>query len=267
MLELQAFLLGACIGSFINVVVYRVPAGLSIVHPPSRCPHCLTPLRWWQNLPILGWWLIGGKCFYCKAPVSWRYPAIELLTALLFLGTAHYFRMAHPVAILGYCAFLGWLLALALIDLDTMLLPDSLTQSGLVAGLGFHLVWAWGLGINPVLNQIALPAQGVLFAVGGAVVGIWLLDIVRGLGSWLLGVEAMGAGDPRLLAMIGAWLGWQRVVVVVFLASGIGLGMALVMRLGRGQAFPFGPSLALAGGITLFMGTDILQMYLRWFSL
>jgi len=267
-----AFVFGACVGSFINVVVYRLPAGLSLVKPPSRCPACLTPLKPKDNIPILGWLIIGGKCRYCRAKVSWRYPLIELVTGLMFASVVGQFgQTLSPVALVGFCLFLGWLLSLALIDLDTMTLPDSLTQSGLIAGLVLHQITAIaGLG-NPVLQTATTPLNSLVFAVAGAVLGIWLLDIVRGLGSFWLGVEAMGAGDPRLASMIGAWLGWERVILTILLASALGavagLGAMALRQLGKGQPLPFGPFLAMGAGLSLFFGRQILHIYLGWFGL
>ncbi len=267
-----AFIFGACVGSFINVLVYRLPAGLSLITPPSRCPSCLTSLKPKDNIPILGWLLLGGRCRYCKKPISWRYPLIELITGLLFASVVGQFAQTiSPVALVGFCLFLGWLLSLALIDLDTMTLPDSLTQSGLIAGLVLHQITAIaGLG-NPILQRATTPPDSLVFATAGAVVGIWLLDIVRGLGSFWLGVEAMGTGDPRLASMIGAWLGWERVLLTILLASALGaiagLGAMALGRLDRQQPLPFGPFLAMGAGLALFWGTPILNMYLGWFGL
>jgi type 4 prepilin peptidase 1 (EC:3.4.23.43). Aspartic peptidase. MEROPS family A24A len=267
-----AFVFGACVGSFVNVVVYRLPAGLSLVKPPSRCPSCLTPLKPQDNIPILGWLLIGGRCRYCKATVSWRYPAIELVTGLMFaLVVAQFGQSVAWVGIVGFCLFLSWLLSLALIDLDTMTLPDSLTQSGLIAGLLLHQITAIaGLG-NPILQTATAPLNSLVFAVAGAVLGIWLLDIVRGVGSFWLGVEAMGAGDPRLASMIGAWLGWERVLLTILLASALGavggIGAVALRRLGKRQPLPFGPFLAMGATLSLFFGGQILNTYLGWFGL
>jgi len=267
-----AFVLGACVGSFINVVVYRLPAGLSLVTPPSHCPACLTPLKPKDNIPILGWLLLWGRCRYCQKPISWRYPLIELITGLLFACVVGQFaQTVSPVGLVGFCLFLGWLLSLALIDLDTMTLPDSLTQSGLLAGLAMHQITAIAGQQNPILQSPTMPLNSLVFATAGAVVGIWVLDIVRGVGSFCLGVEAMGAGDPRLASMIGAWLGWERVLLSILLASALGtvaglIGVAL-RRIGRYQPLPFGPFLAMGAGLTLFFGTPLLRMYLGWFDL
>lgn len=267
MAQIVAFIFGACVGSFLNVVIYRLPAGLSLIHPPSRCPKCKNRLKPWQNVPIVGWLWLRGKCAYCRTSISWRYPAVELLTGLLFAYTVGHFATVSIGVWIGYGLFLAWLLALALIDLDTMLLPDPLTKSGLVAGVVFHLVIAYTDKFNPLVGQTTNPYHSLLFSIGGMVLGIWIVDIVRGVGSWALGVEAMGAGDPRLVAMMGAWLGWERVLLVIFLGSAIGLLFSALRGLGSKQPFPFGPSLAVGGMISLWWGADILGVYLRWVGL
>jgi len=267
LLQSLAIVLGACIGSFLNVVIYRVPAGLSILYPPSRCPHCLRQLAPRDNIPIIGWFLIKGKCRYCHTPVSWRYPAIEALTAFLFWCVASSFGNSMPVIILCfYAAFLSWLLTLAMIDFDTMTLPNSLTQSGLVLGLIYQI----SLALMSSGDRLAFPTL-LLFGIGGAVLGIWLLDIMRIAGRVFLQKEAMGGGDPKLAAMIGMWLGWQNVLLTLLIASAIGtiVGVIAIFTkdVGRQQPIPFGPFLALGGAISLFFGKSILTTYLGWFGL
>jgi len=262
-----AIALGACIGSFLNVVIYRVPAGLSILHPPSRCPHCLRQLAPRDNIPIIGWFLIKGKCRYCHTPVSWRYPAIEALTAFLFWSLAAYFGTSVSILTLCfYAAFLSWLLALAMIDIDTMTLPNSLTQSGLVLGLIYQISLA---SMNSG-DRLAFPTL-LLFGIGGAVLGIWILDMMRIAGRVFLQKEAMGGGDPKLAAMIGMWLGWQNVLLTILIASVIGTLVGaiaiLTQDLDKQQPIPFGPFLALGGAISLFFGKSILSTYLGWFGL
>jgi leader peptidase (prepilin peptidase) / N-methyltransferase len=271
LLQILAIIIGASIGSFLNVVVYRVPAGLSILFPPSRCPHCLKRLSPRDNIPILGWFLIRGKCRYCHSPVSWRYPAVEALTAILFWSVAFHFGFSQPwFVLLCYGAFLSWLLALTLIDLDTMTLPNQITQSGLVLGLIYQGAIALTPNVIPYAAKLGFGSQ-LIVGITGAVVGIWLLDIVRWLGTFFLGKEAMGAGDAKLAAMMGAWLGWQHLLLAVLLAAAVGslLGLfAIATRiLKREQPFPFGPFLALGGALSLFWGKTIISTYLGWFGI
>lgn len=252
------FTLGASIGSFINVVVYRLPAKLSVVSPPSRCPRCLHRLGKQDNIPVIGWLALRGRCRYCKAPISARYPLVEAATGLIFVLVLGKFGLSTQTV--GYWIFSSWLLALSLIDLDTMTLPNSLTKSGLVVGLSFVL----GSGLASTANTTV---HEFMASVVGAVLGIWLFDAIALFGSLVLGQAAMGAGDAKLAAMLGAWLGWKYLLLASFLACAIGAfigGGAIALGiLSRRQKMPFGPFLALGALITLFSGDAILAAYLR----
>ena len=253
------FIFGACIGSFLNVVVYRIPAGLSLIHPPSRCPQCQHRLGKTENVPILGWLWLRGRCRWCKTSISPRYPIVEAVTGLLFLLV--FWRFGYKIQTIGYATFLSWLLSLSLIDLDTMTLPASLTKSGLVVGLIFQSIVGWYKG------EISGVAEQLMIGIAGAVLGIWLLETIRIIGSLVLQQEAMGGGDGKLMATIGAWLGWKLVLVSSFLACAagaiIGGGAMLFGILGRKQPMPFGPFLALGAAIALFYGRDIVNSYLN----
>jgi leader peptidase (prepilin peptidase) / N-methyltransferase len=253
------FLFGICIGSFLNVVIYRIPAGLSLVHPPSRCPQCGHRLGKTENVPVLGWLWLKGRCRWCKTPISPRYPLIEAITGAIFLLV--FWQFGYTLEAIGYCAFLSWLLSLSAIDLDTMTLPNSLTKSGLVVGLVFQVIIGWHQAkFSGIPNQL-------MFGIGGAVLGIWLLETIRILGTLILNQEAMGDADGKLMATIGAWLGWKYVLVGGFLACGagsiIGGGAILLGILGRKQPMPFGPFLALGAALALFFGDRIISSYVN----
>lgn len=254
------FALGASIGSFINVVVYRLPAGLSIVSPPSRCPHCLHRLGKWENIPVLGWLWLQGRCRHCQAPIAVRYPLVEAVTGLIFLLV--FWRFGISIQTIGYWIFCGWLLALSLIDFDTMTLPNPLTQSGLVVGLIFGVIAS--LIAQTTLNEAV---HQLMSSIIGAVLGIWIFDAIALFGSLALGQAAMGAGDAKLAAMLGAWLGWKYLLLAGFLACAagafIGGGAIALGILSRRQKMPFGPFLALGGLITIFSGDAILAAYFR----
>jgi leader peptidase (prepilin peptidase)/N-methyltransferase len=248
------FAFGASVGSFLNVVIYRLPNGLSLVHPPSHCPKCQHKLGKSENVPVFGWLWLQGRCHWCKTAISIRYPAIETFTGLLFCVVFKDFYFSWET--LGYWLFLSWLLALALIDFDTMTLPNSLTQSGLILGLAFQTLLGWQENQSLVY---------LFSAIASAVLGVWLFDSIRWVGSIVLGQQAMGGGDAKLAAMIGAWLGWQALLVTAFLAciigAMIGMGSIFVGKMGRKQAMPFGPFLALGALMSVFWGDKIISVY------
>ncbi|MDJ0708608.1 MAG: prepilin peptidase [Leptolyngbyaceae cyanobacterium MO_188.B28] len=259
---LIVFALGAAIGSFLNVVIYRLPAGLSVLYPPSQCPRCSQPLRSYDNVPILGWVWLRGRCRYCRQPISGRYPLIEGFTAILFV--AAFWRFGITLQTPGYWVFLSWLVALALIDIDTFTLPDALTRPGLILGILFQV----GLAYDPTA-PVTSGSQGIIMGSLGAVLGLWLFDLITILGSAALGQAAMGGGDGKLAAMLGAWLGWRGLLLSLFLACAAGAfvgGGAMALRLiQRRQPMPFGPFLALGAGITVFWGEPLISAYLRLF--
>jgi len=256
------FILGASVGSFLNVVVYRLPAGISLLHPPSRCPVCFHALKKRENIPVLGWLWLRGQCAHCATRIPPRYPMVEAATGFLFALIFGLFGSSWQT--IGYWGFVSWLLALALIDLDTMTLPNPLTQSGLVAGLGFQAVLGWLM-----TGTVAGATAQLISAVIGAVIGIWLLDLVAIAGSMVLGQTAMGAGDAKLAAMMGAWLGWKMLLLAGFLGcvagAFVGGGAIAIGWLDRRQPMPFGPFLALGAVVTVIWGEAILLTYLRLF--
>lgn len=269
--SVMVFAFGASIGSFLNVIVYRLPAGLSILWPPSRCPKCLNQLKAYDNVPVFGWISLRGRCRYCKSKISVRYPVVEGVTGIIFLLVFLVFQVSTFT--IGYWAFCSWLLALSLIDLDTMTLPNPLTQSGLVVGILFQMV----VGYLSEGSSVAL-VNHLMMAIVGAVLGLWLFDAIALLGSIAFGKTAMGAGDAKLAAMMGAWLGWKYLLLASFIACALGALIGSSVILGRrkpsteetstqklGQKMPFGPFLALGSLITLFSGEAILSTYLRLF--
>ncbi|MDS3860056.1 prepilin peptidase [Thermosynechococcaceae cyanobacterium BACA0444] len=256
--------LGAAVGSFLNVVIYRIPAGLSLIYPPSRCPACLTRLRPQDNIPVLGWLVLRGQCRYCQAPISPRYPLLEFGVALKFLAVFLLFGWQWQT--LANWIFLSWLVALALIDLDTLTLPHVLTKWGVMTGIMAQIFLAWA-DQGTVVACLSALTNSVI----SVVLGLWLFDLIRWGGAVILQQEVMGGGDGKLAAMIGAWLGWKLLLLTCFLASamgavvglaGIGLGV-----LGRRQPMPFGPFLALGAAIAALFGQTMIGAYFRWIGL
>jgi len=247
LLEGTCLVLGLIVGSFLNVVIARVPDGRSIVHPPSACPACGTPIRWHDNIPVLSWLGLRGRCRACHGPISWRYPAVELLTGLLFVLAASH--AGSIVELLSALLFLAALVAISGIDLDHQIIPDIITLPGIPVGLALSL-----LG-NPKgwLDTLI----GV--AIGG---GIFVVIIVASGGG-------MGGGDMKLGAMMGAFLGWKLVLLAILLGV-LGGGLVAIAllaagRKGRKDAVPFGPFLALGGAVSLLWGKPILDWYLGRF--
>ncbi|MGH8850871.1 MAG: prepilin peptidase [Casimicrobiaceae bacterium] len=264
---------GLCVGSFLNVVIHRLPKMLergwreqcaelagetpaesptyNLVVPRSQCPSCGHRIGALENIPVVSYLVLHGRCSACKAPISARYPIVELAGGALAVAAA--WRYGATPAALAACVFLWALLALTLIDFDTQLLPDNLT---------LPLLWA-GLLAN-VLG--AAPIATLHDAVVGAIAGYLALWIVYWLFKLIRGKEGMGYGDFKLLAALGAWLGWQMLPLVVLLSSVVGaaIGISLVVFKGRDHQIPlaFGPYLAIAGGIALFFGRSLIAIYL-----
>ena len=256
--------LGLLVGSFLNVVIHRLPrmmerqwaaecaefAGksvepaepLSLVRPRSRCPHCGHQIRWFENVPVASYLVLRGRCSACRKPISARYPTVEIVTAGLFAFCGWKWGLGGTA--LAWSGFAAALLALALIDWDTQLLPDDIT---------LPLVWA-GL-VAAAMRWTGLPLSQ---AVWGAVVGYLSLWLIYHAFKLLTGKEGMGYGDFKLFAALGAWFGWQALVPMILMASLIGavvgIGMKMRDRLGEGGAMPFGPFLAGAGLTALIVG-------------
>ena len=216
-----AFALGLVVGSFLNVVIARVPAGQSIVRPGSRCPRCGHSLAWFENIPLLSWLALGARCRACRAPISARYPLVELLTGCLFL--ACWLRFGPSWELLRALLLVGTLVPLTFIDLETWLLPFELTLPGLAAGLLSSALLGWDALAGSVLGA----AAAFLF--------FWALE--RAL-RWALRREGMGAGDKWLAALIGAYLGWRALFGVVLLSNVQGALVGGALLLFRGRAGP-----------------------------
>lgn len=248
-LPLLVAVLGACVGSFLNVVAWRLPREESLLLPPSHCPRCGTRLVWFENVPVLGWLLIRGRCRHCHRPVSLRYPMVELLCAGLWVAAL----LARPTAmgnaaplllLLGGWLLISWLLPLALIDIDRLWMPEPLLRWGVALGLGVTAVIGF--------SQDAVSGRALLFqhllAAGG---GLLALEALSALGEKLMGRPALGLGDAKLAALLGAWLGPASLLAALALAVLAGALVGLIGRLigllQRHQPFAFGPCLVFGG--------------------
>ncbi len=283
---LFAFAFGACIGSFLNVCIYRIPLDQSVVRPGSHCMSCGHAIPWWQNIPILSYFLLRGRCHYCKATFSCRYALVELLTAGLFVlpflafppdlivspadalelphavpGTPvlGMVRLATPTMIPVLWVFLSGLVIATFVDFDHFIIPDSVSLGGIVAGLALSAA-------VPEMQGQSTWLRGLVFSGIGALAGSGVLLAVAWLGRKAFRKEAMGMGDVKFLGAIGAFFGWQAVfftlVVGAFLGSFVGI-LLIVLGKGRlGSRIPFGPYLALGAFVWAFWGPAIVEAYL-----
>ena len=242
------FAFGAIIGSFLNVCIVRLPEQRSIVRPPSHCPTCRRDIAWYDNVPLLSYVLLRGRCRGCGTRISPLYPAVELLTGAL--AVALWLRLGPTLAFAGYFVFAAALITVTFIDLDHRIIPDVISLPGILVGLAVSFVSPLVTPVDAVLGILA--GGGVLLAIALA------YQTIRGQ-------EGMGGGDVKLLAMIGAFLGWQSVFVTLMVASLIGslIGVVLMLyqRADTKLAIPFGPFLACGALIYLFFGDRILAFY------
>ena len=262
------FLLGAVVGSLLNVCIFRLPTGRSVVWPGSRCTVCLQPIRWYDNIPILSWFILRGRCRHCDSPFSVRYALIELACAAMFAvcyygiciaGWRNDFTQPGAMLYVFYVfqmILVSLLLVATFIDFDWQVIPDAVSVNGMVVGLLACLVFPclqtrpieWPA---PVWLQTHPHIQGLATSLWGLVVGGGLVWLTRLLGSAAFRKEAMGFGDVMLMAMIGSFVGWQSCVIIFFLAPFMGLAVGvfqLVFR--RGHVIPYGPYLSLASVVT-----------------
>ena len=243
---------GLCIGSFLNVVIHRLPRGTSVVTPPSRCPGCNYQLQWSDNVPVLSWVFLRGRCRKCRAPISIRYPIVEILTMLMFL--LHLWLFGWSALMIVRVAFATALIALFAIDLEHHLLPNAITLPGIVVGLIVSLVLPPGI-VDSILGTLL--GGGVLWVIGEAYYRY-------------SGQEGMGGGDVKMLAMIGAFLGWKLVLVTLVLSSIggslIGVLVIAIKRGGMKHALPYGTFLALGALAASLVGDRILAWYLGMYE-
>lgn len=244
-----ALVFGGVIGSFLNVVIYRLPLDKSIVSPPSACPKCGHAIRPWDNVPVLSWMILLGKCRDCRNPISIRYPLVELATALLSVGMVWWNGVNWQLP--GRIVFIYLMICIMLIDWDHLIIPDELSLGGTVVGIGVSFL----PGGVPWLNAI-LSAAG----------GFCIMYLIAYLGRLAFRREAMGGGDVKLMAMLGAFLGWKSLLLTLMLASAIGAvcgGLMLATRfhIGERKEIPFGPYLCLGALIAMTLGERIWSWY------
>lgn len=240
---------GLMVGSFLNVCITRIPAGESVVSPRSRCPRCRTPIAGYDNIPVLSYLILRGRCRTCGLPISALYPAVELATAAAFVGQG--LVVGDNLTLLAArLVFTAMLIVLFGTDLQTMRLPNAITLPGVVVGLAFSLVLPPGIASSAI----------------GAALGAAVPWVIRWVWFRATRVEAMGLGDVKMLAMIGAFLGWQQVWVVLFLSSLCGALVGVILlgirKRSLASRLPFGTFLALAGYAASLVGEPLIRWYL-----
>lgn len=249
MLTLISIVFGALVGSFLNVCIIRLPKEESIITPGSHCPHCKKAIKFYDNVPLVSYLLLRGECRYCKNTISFQYPLVEGITALssLFL----FMRFGPSLSYLVYFAFVTALIVITVIDLYHQIIPDMISLPGIGVGL---------------LASLIFPHIAFLDSLRGVLWGGGSLFLVATLYQWFFKREGMGGGDVKLLAMIGAFLGWKAVILTILLSSLIGSISGIIIMVLKGKDFkyaiPFGPFLSLGAVIALFFGENIIRWYL-----
>ena len=250
LLALYSVLLGLAFGSFINVCVYRIPLKKSIIKPPSACPKCRQRIRFYDNIPLISYLILRGRCRHCRGYISWEYPLVEAVTG--FLSLALFIRYGLSLQFLFFLLFAGTLVMISFIDLHHRIIPDVLSLPGIPAG------WAYSLFAGHV---------SWLDSLIGSIAGGGALFLVAFVYQRLTGREGMGGGDIKLLAMIGAWMGWRALPFIVLISSltGAVVGCLFILMAGKGYKFkiPFGPFLSLGALVYLFFGLRLTNWYFR----
>ncbi len=278
-----SFAAGACVASFLNVVAWRVPRGESIVSPPSHCPKCNAPIRWWQNIPILSWLALRGRCANCREPISPRYILVELLGGVLFLaaflhifgdGWPTIFGRVQSLSVGSVVSLFVWWIWIALmivgsfIDFDHKLLPDFVTVGGMVLGVAYWALLSLSFrDFHPEFLNLKMYLP-LLFSIAGLVFGFGLLWLIRFLGSKAFKREAMGMGDVFLMGAVGAIFGPVAVLVTLILSSLFGsvVGVSMVAlsktKFGKFVEIPYGPYICMGCLVWMFWGMDLVMWYL-----
>jgi leader peptidase (prepilin peptidase)/N-methyltransferase len=266
------FLFGLIVGSFLNVCIARIPLGSSIISPPSHCPRCKTAISWYDNIPLVSFAVLLGRCRTCGQRISWRYPLVELLNGLLFLWAFSEFDFTgEAVLVMALCSSL---VVITFIDLDHQIIPDVITYPGMVIGLGVApffmstLAVPLPFGLGTVLPPMGQYVASFLNAFIGLMLGGAPLFLIGLLWEKLRKVEAMGGGDVKYMAMAGSFLGWKGAFLTIMIGamagSIVGVALILLKKHQADKVIPFGPFLAFGTLLTLFRGPEIIAWYLSF---
>ncbi len=245
------FILGSIIGSFLNVCIYRLPRGESIISPWSHCPECKTPLAWYDNIPFFSYIALKGRCRECGTPISLRYILVEALTASVFLILYREFGLG--IRFLTYIALMSSLIVISFIDAKYQIIPDEITIAGIILGIFFSFIF-------PTLQNVSTHLAGFLNSIVGAFVGGGSIYLTGLIGNIVFKKESMGGGDVKLLTMVGAFLGWKLALLTFFIAPVFGSIIGIILKVKRkAEIIPYGPHLSLATFVALLWGQRILD--------
>lgn len=258
MIYVFLFILGSIVGSFLNVLIYRLPREEKIGLTRSHCPYCKKIIRWYDNIPFFSYILLKAKCRYCGKPISFRYFVVELLTSVIFCLV--WWKFGNPILVIIYLIFISLLIASSFIDLDFFIIPDEINLSGVIVGI-------LASSLYPQLMGASIWWQGLLKSIIGLLVGGVSLYIIAITATAILKKEAMGMGDVKLLAMIGSFIGWQWALFTLFCASLLGTVagiflIALKKTTIKGK-IPFGPYIAMGAVVSLLWGRAIVNWYVK----
>lgn len=270
MISIGTLLFGLIVGSFLNVCIVRLPRGRSIANPPSHCPRCRTPIRFYDNIPIISFLVLRGKCRSCGEPISWRYPTVELMNGLFYVWIVNELGLSGEAGLM--MAFCSSLIVITFIDFDHQIIPDVITIPGMLIGLSLAPFFMYPLTDQlPFHLDRLLPHAGpYLTAFMNSIIGLVLgggpLLAIGWLWEKLRHIEAMGGGDIKLMGMVGSFLGWKGALLTIMLGavagSVVGVLLILLKRHKMEKVIPFGPFLALGAVAAAFYGADIISWYL-----
>lgn len=251
MIYIFVFILGSIVGSFLNVCIYRLPKGRSVIVPGSHCPNCGAKIHWYDNMPILSYLALGGKARCCKAKISLRYFVVETLTAAAFVILFIFFGLTEKF--FAYSILVSGLIIATFVDFEIQEIPDEVSIGGLIVGLVLSIAFPHVLGEETRLNSFLNSFFGAL-AGGGT---IYVMGLV---GELVFKKEAMGGGDVKLLAMIGSFIGWKLTILTFFIAPAFGAVVGIILKIKKGKdTIPYGPYLSLGAVVAIFLGEKILR--------
>ncbi len=250
-IKIFVFIFGSMVGSFLNVCIYRMAREESVVKPRSHCPNCNSLIHWYDNIPLLSYILLKARCRFCQKPISLRYPIVELLTALIFLGFYNYFGLS--VKLFVYLLFTSGLIIATFVDISHRIIPDEISVGGIIVGFILSLIF-------PQIQNEKLLLWAAFHSFLGIVIGGGIIYLTGIIGDFIFKKESMGGGDVKLLAMIGAFFGWKIALLTFFIAPLFGAVVGIVVKIKTKESLiPYGPFLSLAALIVLFYYQEIIN--------